>query len=125
MQRVVFRKRKQILKIESNIGLYLWALCCGYSFVLELLTGLVMEEWMPKSEQIDRIKIGEVTLTLASWQSQPFLSPSFEIGWRCGKKFELIQFRMRKTKAWGIVQKLVYKGKCPKRIIEIISWLER
>jgi hypothetical protein len=84
-----------------------------------------MESWQPKSEQLDRIEVGDVFLTLASWQPEPFFHPSYEIGWQRGERFELIQFRMRKERAWAIVHKLVWKGKDPTIIRNIIDRIEK
>ena len=90
------------------------------------LNGGPLEEktWCPKSINLDRVTIGEVTLTLGSWQPQPYFSPSYEIGWRCGERFELIQFRMQRMKAWYVVKELVKKGKCPFKIIAVLERLD-
>lgn len=78
------------------------------------------------SVNLDSAQIGEVRLTLATWQPNPEYPPSFEIGYRYKNDFRLIQWRILPSKvAWSIVQRLVKKDRNIFKIKEIISRIER
>jgi hypothetical protein len=85
-----------------------------------------MKQWEPKSERIDAFEANGIRLTLATWQSEPYYSPSYEIGFRRGEHFTLIQWSgIHSQKAWDIAKRMATKNKSADKIQKIfdrIGW---
>lgn len=70
----------------------------------------------------DSFEHNGIRLTLATWRPEPYCSPSYEIGYRVGEKFTLIQWRMiRSQKAWDIAKRMVMKNKSADKIQKIFD----
>ena len=74
------------------------------------------------SYQMDREVVNGITLTLASWKPNPDYPGSYEIGYRRGDEFSLIQWDgLPATIAWGIVLRLAAKGRTAHQIRKVLD----
>lgn len=74
------------------------------------------------SEKIDEAYIRGIYLTLATWQPNPEFSKSYEIGWRRGDEFHLIQWDGVSSRvAWDVTKRLAAKGRYPSDIRKVLD----